>query len=161
MEGSGAEGGGGDDSPDDAAASGDDDADGPTPVGGGNPLFANNPAFAAVFKSALARQGGAAALAAGPPAEAPRPRSALEEVLHTALRNQRSLLLELEDSKKRVEAQLVREQKQFERLQFALKKSISDHAYMTSMDKLRARERAEWAAEREGLRRGGQGEGGE
>ena len=74
---------------------------------------------------------------------------------------QRGLLLELEDSKKRVEAQLVREQKQFERLQFALKKSISDHAYMTSMDKLRARERAEWAAEREGLRRGGQGEGGE
>lgn len=114
-----------------------------------NPLFANNPAFAAVFKSAIARQGSAAM--AGPPAEEERPRSGLEDVLHTALRNQRTLIVELEAEKKRVEAQLAREQRQFERLQFALKKSITDHAYLLSMEKLRAREKAEWAAERERL----------
>ena len=119
-------------------------------IGGANPLFANNPAFAAVFKSALGRNG-ASALASGPPVEELPTRSGLEEVLHTALRNQRVLLLELEDSKKRIEAQLVREQRQFERLQFALKKSISDHAYTVNMDKLRVREKKEWEAERERL----------
>ena len=134
--------------PDDDAASGDEIGDAP------NALFANNPAFAAVFKSSLSRQGGASALTSGPPAEEPRSRSGLEEVLHTALRNQRGLLLELEDTKKRVEAQLVREQKQFERHQFALKKSIDDHAYTTSMDKLRAREKAEWREEKERLMKG-------
>jgi hypothetical protein len=120
-----------------------------------NPLFANNPAFAAVFKGALARQGGASAAMSGPPAEEDRPRSGLEDVLHTALRNQRALIVELEAAQKRVEAQLAREQKQFERLQFALKKAVSDHAYTLSMEKLRAREKAEWAAERERLSGGG------
>lgn len=134
------------DGPDDAAASGDDITEAP------NPLFANNPAFAAVFKSALGR-GGASALNSGPPADDPGARVGLEEVLHTALRNQRALLLELEDGKKRIAAQLVREQRQFERLQFALKKSISDHAYTTSMDKLRVREKQEWETERGRLTR--------
>jgi len=133
------------DGPDDAAASGEDF---------GNPLFANNPAFAAVFKSALGRSGGAAALATGPPAEEVPTRSGLEEVLHTALRNQRTLMLELEGAKKRIEAQLAREQRQFERLQFALKKSVSDHAYTINMDKLRVREKKEWEEERARLMKG-------
>ncbi len=95
-----------------------------------------------------------AALATGPPAEEVPTRSGLEEVLHTALRNQRTLMLELEGAKKRIEAQLAREQRQFERLQFALKKSVSDHAYTINMDKLRLREKKEWEEERARLMNG-------
>ena len=66
--------------------------------------------------------------------------SALEEVLLSALRDKRRAILELEAQAKTVKAALARENRQFERLQFALKTAASDGAMSRSMAKLRARD---------------------
>ena len=69
--------------------------------------------------------------------------SALVEVLHDSVRLSRRTVVELEAIQKAVAVALEREKKQFERLQFALKKATDDAAFAKSMGKLRAREKEE------------------
>ena len=61
-------------------------------------------------------------------------------MLLSALRDKRRAILELEAQAKTVKAALARENRQFERLQFALKTAASDGAMSRSMAKLRARD---------------------
>ena len=67
---------------------------------------------------------------------------AIVEVLHNSLRESRRSVVELEAVGKAVAAALDREKKQFERLQFVLKKASDDAAYLKGQRKLRDRDRA-------------------
>jgi len=106
-------------------------------VGGLNPMFDSQ--FSSVLKDALSRQG-TSSLFSGPiQAEAPkgeRKPSALEEVLLTALQNSRRNIKQLEAARDYAAQSLVREQKQFERLHFCLKKANSDAAYQHTLEML-------------------------
>ena len=106
-----------------------------------NPLFANNPAFAAVLADSLNRQGSDALVSgeARSPEDDSEKEGAIEEVLASCLRDQRQAVVQLEQLEKAVKAALERERKQFERLQFAFKKAANDRAYAQSLAKLRKR----------------------
>lgn len=106
-----------------------------------NPLFANNPAFAAVLADSLSRQGSDALVSgeARSPEDEFEKEGAIEEVLASCLRDQRQAVVQLEQLEKAVKAALGREKKQFDRLQFAFKKAASDRAYAQSLAKLRKR----------------------
>lgn len=106
-----------------------------------NPLFASNPAFAAVLADSLSRQG-SGALVSGEertPEDELDKEGPIEEVLASCLRDQRQAVVQLEQMEKVVKAALERERKQFERLQFAFKKAANDRAYAQSLAKLRKR----------------------
>ena len=68
--------------------------------------------------------------------------SALEEVTMAALRDARRNIVMLEEMKKQIEAAIGREQTQFDRLHFSHKKAQSDAAWLRTMEKLLAQERA-------------------
>jgi len=122
-----------------AAATSGDNSDASN-VMASNPLFANNPAFAAVLADSLNRQG-ADALTSGEEStgEDEDREGAIEEMLASCMRDQRQAVVQLEHLEKAVKEALVRERKQFERLQFAFKKAASDRAFAQSIAKLRKR----------------------
>ena len=106
-----------------------------------NPLFAGNPAFAAVLSDSLSRQGSGALVSgeARNPDEEFDKEGPIEEVLASCLRDQRQAVVQLENLEKVVKSALERERKQFDRLQFAFKKAGNDRAYAQSLAKLRKR----------------------
>ncbi len=59
-----------------------------------------------------------------------------------ALRDARRNIVMLEEMKKQIEAAIGREQTQFDRLHFSHKKAQSDAAWLRTMEKLLAQERA-------------------
>lgn len=68
---------------------------------------------------------------------------AISEVLHDSLRQSRRTVVELEAVAQVVAALLAREKRQFERLQFALKKAGNDAAFAKSVARVRAAEKEE------------------
>lgn len=68
---------------------------------------------------------------------------ALSEVLHDSLRQSRRTVVELEAVAQVVAGLLARERKQFERLQFTLKKAQNDAAFAKSIARVRAAEKDE------------------
>ncbi|KAK9845502.1 hypothetical protein WJX81_008026 [Elliptochloris bilobata] len=80
---------------------------------------------------------------AAPVAPQPEPlrAGAAEEVLLTALRESRRNLIGLQASQKALVEAIKREEMQFDRLQFAYKKAISEAAYVRTLEKLLERER--------------------
>ena len=132
----------------------------------GNPLFANNPQFAAALQSVAARQGDEALFSA-PPAVVPEECVALlpmpmhllaycihtsgiecrqttphEEMLLTSLQISRRNIRNFESMKQTIEKSIVSEEQQFERLHFAYKKIKSEGAYIKHLEKRLAQEKA-------------------
>jgi hypothetical protein len=66
-----------------------------------------------------------------------------EEVLLHALRQSRRTILRLEHAQKELEEALELENKQFERIQFGLKRATADAAFIRTLQKLRAERRAQ------------------
>lgn len=64
-------------------------------------------------------------------------------MLLDGLRQARRNILKLENVKKLVEMSLEEENKQFERIQFALKRANSDAAYIRTLEKLRLQQKEE------------------
>ena len=69
-----------------------------------------------------------------PPCSKP---SAAEEVLLQALRSSRRNILQIEQLQEFLEGALERETKQFERIQFGLKRATADAAYIRTLRKMR------------------------
>lgn len=96
-----------------------------------NPLF--NSQFMGVLQDSLARQG-SEALTKAPPAE-PRV-SATEEVLTVALQQSKQTLGQLLAWRDQLERQIAVQQKQVDRMEFALNKSRNDAAYLRAMKEM-------------------------
>lgn len=96
-----------------------------------NPLFDNQ--FMSVLQDSLARQGDQA-LTSAPPAE-PRV-SATEEVLTVALQQSKRTLMQLMAWREQIDRQVAAQQKQVDRMEFALNKSRNDAAYLRAMKEL-------------------------
>ena len=77
--------------------------------------------------------------------------SPAEEVLIEALRQARRNLLRLEQEQKQIEFDLEQQQKQFDRIQFALKRAQGDAAYIRTLEKLRAEQKDRIAELESGL----------
>lgn len=96
-----------------------------------NPLF--NSQFMGVLQESLARQG-PESLTNVPKAE---PRiSATEEVLITALQQSKQTLQVMMMWREQIDRQVAAQQKQVDRMEFALNKSRNDAAYMTALKEL-------------------------
>ena len=67
--------------------------------------------------------------------------SPAEEVLLEALREARRNIIRLENLQKAIEINLEEQQKQFDRVQFALKRANSDAAYIRTLEKIRAQQK--------------------
>jgi len=106
-----------------------------------NPLISSNPQFAAALKDAMKRSGRGALTKNAPPAEPKH--SPGEEVLVHALRQSRRTILRLERAQKELAEALEQENKQFERIQFGLKRATADAAYIKTLQKLRAESRGQ------------------
>jgi hypothetical protein len=106
-----------------------------------NNLISSNPQFASVFQSALKRGGRAALTQNAAPAE-PKP-SPAEEVLMHALRQSRRTINRLEQAQRELEEALIQENRQFERIQFGLRRATADAAFIRTLQKLRAERRAQ------------------
>jgi hypothetical protein len=96
-----------------------------------NPLFNNQ--FMSVLQDSLARQG-EQSLTTAPPAE-PRV-SATEEVLTVALQQSKQTLAQLMAWRDQLDRQIAVQQKQVDRMEFALNKSRGDAAYLRAMKNL-------------------------
>ncbi|KAL4856984.1 hypothetical protein ACK3TF_002677 [Chlorella vulgaris] len=96
-----------------------------------NPLF--NSQFMGVLQDSLARQG-EQALTSAPPTE-PRV-SATEEVLTVALSQSKQTLMQLMAWREQIERQVAVQQKQVDRMEFALNKSRNDAAYLRAMKEM-------------------------
>ncbi|DBB00898.1 hypothetical protein WJX77_001430 [Trebouxia sp. C0004] len=108
----------------------------------GNPLFANNPQFAAAFSQAVTRQGDEAVLsgaAAAPPEERTSPH---EDMLLSSLQVSRRKILNYQSMVKMMENALKAEEQQFERLHFAYKKVKAEGAYIKQLERRLAEEKA-------------------
>lgn len=93
-----------------------------------NPLF--NSRFMGVLQDSLARQG-AEALTSAPPVE--ERVCATEEVLTTALGQSKHTLQQMMAWKEQLDRQILAQQKQVDRMEFALNKSRGDAAYMRAL----------------------------
>ncbi|KAL4419787.1 hypothetical protein ABPG75_006885 [Micractinium tetrahymenae] len=96
-----------------------------------NPLF--TPQFMSVLQDSLARQG-SSALTSAPPTE-PRA-SASEEVLTAALAQSKQQLQQLLVWRDQLERQIASQQKQVDRIDFALNKVKGDAAYMNALKEM-------------------------
>ena len=93
-----------------------------------------NDQFMSVLKESLARQG-EEALTDGPEADEFR-KCATVEMLEGALHQSVNSLKVMNAWKQQIDAQVVAQEKQVKRLQFALTKAKNDDAYMQSMKKM-------------------------
>jgi hypothetical protein len=93
-----------------------------------------NDQFMSVLKESLSRQG-EEALTAGPEADEFR-KSATVEMLEGALSQSVNSLRVMNAWKQQIDAQVVAQEKQVQRLHFALTKAKNDAAYMQSMKKM-------------------------
>jgi N-methylhydantoinase B/oxoprolinase/acetone carboxylase alpha subunit len=93
-----------------------------------------NDQFMSVLKESLSRQG-EEALTEGPEAEEFR-KSATVEMLEGALSQSVHSLRVMNAWKQQIDAQVVAQEKQVQRLNFALTKAKNDEAYMQSMKKM-------------------------
>ena len=101
------------------------------PEGGGvNPLL--NSQFMGVLNQSLARQG-ADALTRGPVASPEARLTAVEEVLMNALGQSKQTLAQLQQWRNQVDAQIAAQEKQVDRMEFALSKARNDAAYMKAL----------------------------
>ncbi|KAK9794011.1 hypothetical protein WJX73_009918 [Symbiochloris irregularis] len=89
---------------------------------------------ASSLASPACRQDEAAEKAATAQPEPPVKLSAQEEVLHTLLSNSRRSIMQLERQQELLKVMLQREQQQFDRLHFCLKKAHSDSAYIRVLE---------------------------
>ncbi|PSC70061.1 molybdenum cofactor biosynthesis [Micractinium conductrix] len=96
-----------------------------------NPLFNNQ--FMGVLQNSLARQG-VDSLTRAPPTE-PRT-SATEDVLAAALGQSKQTLQQLLAWREQVERQIAAQQKQIDRMEFALNKCRNDAAYMRALKEM-------------------------
>lgn len=96
-----------------------------------NPLF--TPQFMNVLQDSLARQG-SSALTTAPPTE-PRA-SASEEVLTAALAQSKQALQQLLVWREQLDRQIASQQKQVDRIDFALNKVKGDAAYMNALKEM-------------------------
>lgn len=105
----------------------------PDPAAGSSPLFTSQ--FMGVLQTSLARQG-PDALTGGPPrSEEPRA-SATEEVLTVALSQSKTTLQQLVAWRDQIDRQVAVQQKQVDRMEFALNKSRNDAAYMRALKEM-------------------------
>jgi hypothetical protein len=93
-----------------------------------------NDQFMSVLKESLSRQG-EESLTAGPEADEFR-KSATVEMLEGALSQSVNSLRVMNAWKQQIDAQVVAQEKQVQRLHFALTKAKNDAAYMQSMKKM-------------------------
>lgn len=93
-----------------------------------------NDQFMSVLKDSLSRQG-EESLTSGPEADEFR-KSATVEMLEGALRQSVNSLRVMNAWKQQIDAQVVAQEKQVQRLHFALTKAKNDAAYMQSMKKM-------------------------
>ena len=93
-----------------------------------------NEQFMSVLKDSLARQG-EDALTEGPEADEFR-KCATVEMLEGALHQSVNSLKVMHAWKQQIDAQVVAQEKQVQRLQFALTKAKNDDAYMQSMKRM-------------------------
>ena len=93
-----------------------------------------NDQFMSVLKESLARQG-EEALTEGPEADEFR-KCATVEMLEGALQQSLHSLRVMNAWKQQIDAQVIAQEKQVQRLQFALTKAKNDDAYMQSMKKM-------------------------
>lgn len=100
--------------------------------GGSAPIF--NDAFAAVFRDSIARQGAGAL--SGPAAPDEFENKAMEEVLAAALQTSRATLGGMRQWRDQLDAQIKGQERQVERMQFALTKAKGDAAYMLALKRL-------------------------
>lgn len=85
-----------------------------------------------VLQQSLARSGPDALTSGGPRAEESRT-SAVEEVLGNALVQSKRTLAMLQQWRNQIDAQIAAQEKQVDRMEFALNKSRSDAAYMKAL----------------------------
>lgn len=93
-----------------------------------------NDQFMSVLKDSLSRQG-EESLTSGPEADEFR-KSATVEMLEGALSQSVNSLRVMNAWKQQIDAEVVRQEKQVQRLHFALTKAKNDAAYMQSMKKM-------------------------
>jgi hypothetical protein len=98
--------------------------------GPGGPLL--NQQFMGVLQQSLARQG-ADALTRAPAVPAEDRVTAVEEVLQSAVNQSRQTLQMLERWRLQIDAQVAAQEKQVERMEFALYKARNDAAYMRTL----------------------------
>ncbi|KAI7840914.1 hypothetical protein COHA_005346 [Chlorella ohadii] len=97
-----------------------------------NPLFNNQ--FMGVLRDSLARQGSESLTRSAQP-EGPRT-SATEEVLTTALAQSKQSLQQLMMWREQIDRQIAAQQKQVDRMEFALNKSRGDAAYLRALKEM-------------------------
>jgi hypothetical protein len=97
-----------------------------------NPLF--NSQFMGVLRDSLARQG-SESLMRNAQAQGPRT-SATEEVLTTALAQSKQTLQQLVVWREQIDRQIAAQQKQVDRMEFALNKSRGDAAYLRALKEM-------------------------
>ncbi|DBB00414.1 TPA: hypothetical protein ACH3X3_002137 [Trebouxia sp. C0006] len=107
----------------------------------GNPLFANNPQFAAAFSQAVTRQGDEAVFSGAAAAPTEERTSPHEDMLLSSLQVSRNIL-NYQSMVKMIENALKAEEQQFERLHFAYKKVKSEGAYIKQLERRLAEEKA-------------------
>jgi hypothetical protein len=105
---------------------------GSDPDGASAPIF--NDAFQAVFRDSIARQGTGAL--SGPAAPDEFENKAMEEVLVAALQTSRATLGGMRQWRDQLDAQIKGQERQVERMQFALTKAKGDAAYMLALKRL-------------------------
>ncbi|DBA78473.1 TPA: hypothetical protein ACH3X2_007962 [Trebouxia sp. C0005] len=108
----------------------------------GNPLFANNPQFAAAFSQAVTRQGDEAVFSGAAAAPLEERTSPHEDMLLSSLQVSRRNIINYQSMAKMIENALKAEEQQFERLHFAYKKVKAEGAYIKQLERRLAEEKA-------------------
>ena len=102
------------------------------PTGDNNVLSSQ---FVGVLQQSLARQG-ADALTKGPEISEEARISAVEEVLATALNQSKFTLRSLQQWRNQIDAQIAQQEKQVDRMEFALNKARSDAALLKTLKQM-------------------------
>lgn len=107
-----------------------------------NPLFANNPQFAAAFSHVVTRQGDEAVYSGAQAAKPAERTSPHEDMLLTSLQTSRRNILQYQAMEKTIGNAIKAEEAQFERLHFAYKKIKAEGAYIKQLERRLAEEKA-------------------